>query len=449
MFQVSPLRGSLEDNSLLRANAQAFPMIPFFLVLLSVLSCNQPTDERTLESRKDLIIKTDGLVAFWDFEHQQGGVWRSVGEEKGLPMYLRRIGDSTNYSLLQWPHKDPNSALTFDQDGPLGNAVRFNRGFIYGAVPRESFENTLLNVYGTRPFTMIAWIKFIGRRHMIAGIWDEGGWQKYAGRRQFALFGGLFGQRGVIAHVSATGAASYPQSTIEGAQYARIRAIDSMPFADHQWVAVAMSFSPEEQLVRAYLNGVMSAYHLEDPVAQDVYRGTVISAANPLAFGGPIYSPMKHTLKFNGYNLLEDGVSEHRLLVDVKEFALTYERDDQGQVGYPLRIKFDLRRNGHSLLTHPVEKLASPGDSWPLKLVRPPAVDDHIIAVLEMKDESMWRPIGSPIQTSLQEGAPFTVGRALGLASEEIEHGSELLVDGVAIFRRVLSEDELAALSFH
>ena len=56
----------------------------------------------------------------------------------------------------------------------------------------------------------MAWVKFVGKRHLVAGIWDEGGWDKDGGRRPIALFGGLFGSKGVIGHISATGAASYP-----------------------------------------------------------------------------------------------------------------------------------------------------------------------------------------------------------------------------------------------
>jgi len=48
----------------------------------------------------------------------------------------------------------------------------------------------------------------------------------------------------------------------------------------------------------------------------------------------------------------------------------------------------------------------------------------------------------------IQEGVPFRFGRALGLGSEEIEHGSQLFIDGVAVFNRVLAENELQRMSF-
>ena len=52
------------------------------------------------------------------------------------------------------------------------------------------------------------------------------------------------------------------------------------------------------------------------------------------------------------------------------------------------------------------------------------------------------------MRREIRQGAPFTFGRALGLGAETIEHGSQLYLDGVAVFNRVLTEAELADLSF-
>ena len=67
---------------------------------------------------------------------------------------------------------------------------------------------------------------------------------------------------------------------------------------------------------------------------------------------------------------------------------------------------------------------------------------------LEMLQENAWTVIGSPVKSVISEGAPFTFGRALGLDSEEIEHGSQLFLDGVAVFNRVLNQEEMQQLSF-
>lgn len=170
-----------------------------------------------------------GLIAFWDFSHKKDGLWTSFYDKNTVDteytIALRQIGDEQSYKPGEWPYKGKNSQLIYDLSGPFGNAVRFNQGYIFGEVSRNKFDKTILNINGNQPFTLIAWCKFIGERHFVAGIWDEGGWDIYGGRRQFALFGGLFNSNGTIAHVSTTGASSYPQSTINGSQYARMRAI--------------------------------------------------------------------------------------------------------------------------------------------------------------------------------------------------------------------------------
>ena len=51
-------------------------------------------------------------------------------------------------------------------------------------------------------------------------------------------------------------AASYPQSTVAGSQYAHCRAINRQPFENGQWVAIATTFDPETSLLTAYRNGV-------------------------------------------------------------------------------------------------------------------------------------------------------------------------------------------------
>jgi len=40
------------------------------------------------------------------------------------------------------------------------------------------------------------------------------------------------------------------------------------------------------------------------------------------------------------------------------------------------------------------------------------------------------------------------LGRALGLGTEPIDHGTQLCIDGVAVFNRVFSGKELRRLSF-
>ncbi len=419
------------------------------LVLL-FLCCQRNVSFDTAERNKRAVLSIPGLVAFWDFETIQNGHWSSQGNlgAQTFPVFLSQIGDSVFYGPDDWPYHDNHADLQFDYSGPFGHAARFNRGYIYGVVPRKTFEKSQLDLCGYKPFTMVAWIKFIGERHMVAGIWDEGGWQKYSGRRQVALFAGLFDQRGVIGHVSMTGAASFPQSKASGSQYARIRAIDSMPFEDHKWVAMAMVYDPIHQHVKAYLNGTSSPYQLGDPVTQDVYRFNHIPSANPLHFEGPIYCPDFFVVKFNGY--LEDGfTAEHRLLVNLSDKIVEYQRDDlQFPNPHRYRVFFDLVHSNQSQLSEPLLFLDTADTTIEIPIRQDVAIGDRIVTALTQFDSTKWIPVGDTIKIDLQEGAPFTFGRALGLASEEIDHGSQLLIDGVAVFNRVLTDEEIRGISF-
>lgn len=405
--------------------------------------------------RIERVAETKGLVAFWDFESTRDGAWTSYYDtqvtDHGFPVYLKHIGDTGFYLQNSWPYDDQDSRLQFDRSGPFGHAVHFNQGYIFGEVPRTSFDKTPLDIQGRSPFTIIAWVKFTGERHMVAGIWDEGGWNKYSGRRQMALFGGLFGnQKGVLAHISATGAASFPQSTIEGAQYARLRAIDGRSFENDQWIAMAMTFDPDKEQVTAYLNGTATQKYQTDPVARDVFRYEKEVLSNPFRFDWPVYSPRSFILKYNGYSVETSGVYEHWLHIDLNHRRVTYGLDYPQNVKLKARyrVNLNIQRHSNSLFSRPLRFRVTEGKSKELpgdEIILP---DDVIITTLEKRDQGRWKRVGSELRYTVSEGAHFTFGRALGLGSEELEDGTQLFMDGVAVFNRVLSEEELRNLSF-
>jgi len=425
------------------------------LMLLTCQCSWEQSATHIQRSQIQAVMDKPDLIAFWDFEKLNEGIWHSVYDVKvidqSFPIYLRQIGDDQAYAVEDWPYKDVDAQLKYDNTGPFGNAIRFNRGYVYGSIPREVFDSTLLNLHGRQAFTLIAWVKFIGQRHMVAGIWDEGGWDKYRGRRQVALFAGLFNQKGVIGHVSATGAASYPQSEIDGAQYARIRAIDAQAFDNEEWVCMAMTYDPNLQEVKAYLNGVMTPHDLSDPVAKDVFQFQVEQAANPLSFKEPIYSPNHFVLKFNGYDWETSGIYEHLLRVNLTKRTLEYERTGRRSAidSVRCRLVVDILREGKGSLVEKITAEIKAGKQLiPLPEDLAIALSDTIQATLEIWKKGQWRQVGSRLNAVYSEGAPFTFGRALGLASEELEHGSEFYLDGVAVFNRVMTEEELQAIQF-
>jgi len=193
----------------------------------------------------------------------------------------------------------------------------------------------------------------------------EGGWTKYSGGRQYALFTGLgAGPRSSQGHVSSTGAASYPQSDRPGAQYARIQPADGRDIPDGVWAALAMTRDPERAEVRMFLDGVATPRRHVDEIAADVFG---------------------------------DAEPAKPVTIDA------------------------------------------------LKAVR---AGDTMTATLEAGEGGSWRTVGTPVQRGIGRGAPFTIGRALGLGKEPVKFGGTFMVDGVAAFNRVLSDEELRALSF-
>ncbi|MDZ7617051.1 MAG: hypothetical protein U1E05_08605 [Patescibacteria group bacterium] len=427
-----------------------------FIVLgmMSVAQALAADSTEACRERIGAVVGTKGLIAFWDFSLMDAGRWTSHHDpavvDHGYPVVLRRIGDEKSYTPAEWPYSDDASALRFDISGPFGRAIRLNKGYIFAETPRSEFDRSPLDIHGRQPFTLIAWAQFTGARHMVAGIWDEGGWDKYRGRRQIALFGGLFGSRGLTGHISATGAASYPQSNAPGSQYARVRAIDGRAFNNGQWVALAMTFEPEHDRVTVYCNGVATPLDMTDPVAQDVFRGPKPVASNPFHFPWPIFSPNAFVLKYNGYDAATTGVWEHWLAVDVEQGAMTYGRScpEPARIRDVFRVVFDLQRDNRSLLDAPIVFDAADKQGASLPDSVRAQVGDEVVTSLEVRRGDSWQRVGTEIRYPIREGAPFTFGRALGLGGEAIDHGTQLLLDGVAVFNRALTEEELKALSF-
>ena len=56
--------------------------------------------------------------------------------------------------------------------------------------------------------------------------------------------------------------------------------------------------------------------------------------------------------------------------------------------------------------------------------------------------------MGTEIHRTIKEGAPFTFARAPGLGQENIKHGTQIYIDGVAVFDRVLENKVIEALAF-
>jgi hypothetical protein len=108
----------------------------------------------------------------------------------------------------------------------------------------------------------------------------------------------------------------------------------------------------------------------------------------------------------------------------------------------------DVKRGESSILTAPVKVQTASNQTIRLPVLADLQPGDELIASLDLRTDGDWQRVGKEIRYRLREGAPFTFGRALGLGTEPIDHGTQLYVDGVAVFNRVLSPDELKTLAF-
>jgi len=347
---------------------------------------------------------------------------------------------------LYTPGSWPFQPLEFDTSGPIGRAIRFQRGYVFGEVPRMVFDRGALDIHGRMPFTMLAYVKYIGPRLLVAGIWDAGindgtGWDRHAGRRQYAIFANLFHSHSTVAHLSATGASSYPQSRHPGSEFARVRAIDGGVLHDRQWGCVAITFQPQTGALTAYLNGIAHPCFQTDPVERSVYHITGEASANPVTFRHQIYHPKRFLLKFNGYDVQSTGVFEHRLDANLFDGSITYENDKLPSADtHQLVISVDVLRQGQSILDKPLRIAAQHGNTAALPQVT--REGDEIVAELH----GPGGRVGNPAKKLVTGGAPFTIGRTT-VQYDTLEHGSDFFVDGVAVFNRVLTPDELLRLA--
>jgi hypothetical protein len=213
---------------------------------------------------------------------------------------------------------------------------------------------------------------------------------------------------------------------------------------------MAMAYDPVKREVSAFLNGVQTPFSYGDSVIQDVFGHKKKEPLNPVAFEWPLYSPRAFTLKYNGYNLASSGIAEHWIYIDTEQRRVTYGRyaPDGAKVKDKFRVRFDLLREKKSLFPAPLEFDAEAGQGAALPGTLQALPGDEVVTSLSLSNGAEWTRVGTEIRYVLREGAPFTFGRALGLGSEELDHGSELWLSGVAVFNRPLSAEELKSLSF-
>lgn len=193
-----------------------------------------------------------GLIALWDFQASEGGIWQSAGD--------------ASYCLAECGGK----AEVVEVDGaPFGRqAIRFGNG-VWLESPRAHCPG--LDIRGPKAeLTIAAWIRRSrnpgGGCEAIAGMWNE------HGRRQYGLFLNLLiheSAQQVGAHVSAVGGPT------PGHRYCMDAAIGATMVPFEEWQCVAMTYGNGE--ARAYLNGVLDEREGRNPFP---YQGGIFDGGS-------------------------------------------------------------------------------------------------------------------------------------------------------------------------
>lgn len=445
--------------------------IPFFICMLVLWQAHsQSCQQNSLKVRN-----TNGLVAFWDFDKKNtstnnftaySNISSTSTDANLYPMTLRRYNDDLKYNESTWPYSA--TPIFSENDGPFGKSLKVNKGYLFTKVDRLDFFNKPLgNISGHDPFTLMAWVKFYGtNRHSIAGIWDEGaddnGNKRYNGQRQYSLFTISRFPNKVWGHVSATGAASFPQSTKGGSQYARIRAINGTEYVTERWYMVALTYDGTK--ATCYLDGVATPFSYtgngrtdNEDIEPDVYGSAFKKLTNPKKFdyGVGIYDPKKFIVKFNGYNYTTNGgIYEEYAIVDIKNTnskTISYGFKAVDGVEKPIRsIKYSFKRNGTPISNgtgtfNNIEngQSANANLSSQLNIQNGDVLEISMYSSTTIQNSSTQ--IGTIVKRDINQGADFSVGRILG---SSIESGVEMYIDGVAMYNRVLNENELLNLTF-
>ena len=395
-----------------------------------------PSAERA--RRVDAVLRTPGLVAFWDFvlrepEGERRFLAHRPGDVPAFPL------DASNYVRTYWGEGREASYADFPRlgRGPFGDAVRFRAEEDPGfrptlLVPRAALHDTGLDVKGPgASVSMVVWMIRHGGNHAIAGIWHEGtdlgdrstpAATVQAGRRQYALFAGLAANDGAAAvHLSENGGSSF------GDRYARNLATtrrliptvapDATDAAlDAAWSVVGFVFDNARDTATAYLDGEAEDHWIEDPASHPFFRWAA-----------------------KGWR-----EAQRRRLPG------TRDGEDPG---------------------FPQDQLYEPPETKPRERKRASASGDERVfdetyaftkvRVTQRRDpEGRWRPVRRELRAlrvnpfwfphdlyaprTPGEGGPFTIGRVIHSSRG---NGTQQTVGGVAVFDRALSAREMRRLA--
>ncbi|PAW65260.1 MAG: hypothetical protein B9S34_11280 [Opitutia bacterium Tous-C1TDCM] len=385
------------------------------------------------------VVRTPGLVAFWDFVQR---------EPAGARRFTAHVpaGAANTYALeaANYVHDYWGEGRTASYDdfpllgrGPFGQAIRIRaetdatfRPFLF--VPRSRLHDSPLDIKGPgRSVTVVVWAIRESGNHALAGIWHEGtdlkqdstaGIRKIErGQRQYALFAGLNKEGAACGHVSENGASSFlnryalHKSNSAGAS-PKVPADAPATVLDASWQCFAMTFDHTRAELTGWLNGEAGDRWQENPQADRL----ITSAANAWLQGRlhrePGLQPGEDPAfpKDQFYNPPETTPVAVKVLEETAA-----ERTELREYGYT-KVKVTLRRDAAGVWQETGRTLAA------------------------LRLNPWWYPHALYAPPDAQSGGPFTIGRVIH-SSRGV--GFTGWIGGVAVFDRALSAAELRTLA--
>lgn len=405
----------------------------FFLLIAGVILSAMPAFADSLPGRIDIVTRTPGLVAFWDFvRREDGGGKRFVahvpdGAANEYPL------DAGNYIKDYWGAGPAATYADFPLmgRGPFGEAIRIRaeenpdfRPFLY--VPRSRLHDTPLDIKGAgKSVTVVVWAIRESGNHALAGIWHEGTDLKQKetssiqkverGQRQYALFAGLNKEGSACGHVSENGASSFLN------RYAlhKCNSVGTSPkvpwdapaeVLDAAWHCFAMTFNHETDQLTGWLDGEAGERWLENPKDD-----RLISSA---------YNAWKQ-----GHLHREPGMQEGEDPAFPKDQF--YNPPEEEPVAVETISESDEEVVEIREYPYTKVKVITRGDRETRELVA-------------LKLNPWWYPHDLYTPADDGSGGPFTIGRVIH-SSRGV--GFTGWIGGVAVFDRALSGAELKALT--
>ncbi|WP_147869592.1 LamG domain-containing protein [Stieleria maiorica] len=397
------------------------------------------SDAQDLQSKRQAVIDTPGLVAFWDF------VKREPDGERRFTAHVRDGSsteyplDAANYVKDYWGLGPAASEADFPLlgRGPFGQAIRIRREtdphfrpFLF--VPRSRLHDTPLDIKGDdRSVSVVVWAIRESGNHALAGIWHEGTdlHQKETadirkverGQRQYALFAGLNKPGSACGHVSENGASSFLNKYAlhkcnSLGQSLEVPADAPADVLDRSWQCFAMTFDHQRDELTGWLDGRSGDRWLENP-----RRGGLLGSAYNAYMQGhwhrtpgnqPGEDPSFPEDQF--YNPPEDEPISIKITSETPD-----QRTEQREYRYT-KISVKLQKHADGSVTETARDL------------------------IALRLNPWWYPHGIYTPKEDGSGGPFTIGRVIH-SSRSV--GFTGWIGGVAVFDRALNAQELAELA--